>query len=352
MIILNRIVWIINLIGAFCLLLSYASPYVNPMIWWVAAFFGLAFPVLFILNLLFVIYWLIQGKLKVFFSAIVLLIGYNHFNKVFKISGESGTRDENTFLIMSMNVKHLGHGTPNPFFDSVLNYVVREQPDILCLQEFPFGKINTKETTLKMISSQAKFRSIKSSRAGTGDIGVALFSKYKMLETGLITFPETNGNCAVWADLIIAKDTVRVYSVHLQSNKLAKQDQFNPEDIESQDQAVKKSKNIIKRLKVGFEKRSEQVGILLESIESSPYPVLIAGDMNDTQLSYTYRKLRGEGKDAFVESGKGAGNTYVGPFPSYRIDYIFLPPAFDSYSYKTGPNWGSDHKLIRSLIKH
>jgi hypothetical protein len=28
-------------------------------------------------------------------------------------------------------------------------------------------------------------------------------------------------------------------------------------------------------------------------------------------------------KDAFRESGNGSGKTYAGPFPSFRIDYIF-----------------------------
>lgn len=352
MIILNRILWILNLIAAMALMLAYAAPYVNPMIWWMAAFFGLAFPVLFVANLLFVIYWLIQGKLKVFFSALVLLMGYSHYSKIVKINGEEAEHSEENTLLVSMNVKNFGWGTKLVFFDSMLNYLEGIQPEILCFQEFPHRKGERKmETSLEM-KKRLKMRHLITNVESGNGIGVVLFTKYKMLKSGIIKFPETIGNGAVWADLIIREDTLRVYSVHLQSNKLSTAEQFQTEDMEDQEKAVKKSKNIIKRLKSGFEKRSEQVEILLEHMEEAPYPVILAGDLNDTQLSYTYRKLRGEGKDAFVESGEGAGNTYVGPFPSYRIDYIFLPESFQSYSYKSGEHWGSDHKLIQTLIQH
>ncbi|TNE80684.1 MAG: hypothetical protein EP332_06620 [Bacteroidetes bacterium] len=352
MFILNRILWILNIIAAMALMLAYAAPYVNPMIWWMAAFFGLAFPVLFIANLIFVIYWLIQGKLKVFFSAIVLLMGYSHYSKIVKINGEEAEHTEENTLLVSMNVKNFGWGTKEVFFDSMLHYLSDVKPEIVCFQEFPHRKGDRKLETSAELKKKLKMRHLVTNVPSGDGIGVVLFTRYKMLKSGIIKFPETIGNGAVWADLIIRKDTVRVYSVHLQSNKLSTAEQFQSEDMEDQEKAVKKSKSIIKRLKSGFEKRSEQVELLLEHMEDSPYPIIIAGDMNDTQLSYTYRKLRGEGKDAFVESGEGAGNTYVGPFPSYRIDYIFIPESFSSFSYKSGAHWSSDHKLIQTLIQH
>lgn len=352
MFILNRILWILNILAAMALLLAYAAPYVNPMIWWMAAFFGLAFPVLFIVNLIFVIYWLVQGKLKVFFSAIVLLMGYSHYSKVVKVNGEEAEHSAENTLLVSMNVKSFGWGGKTVFFDSMLGYLSEINPEIVCFQEFPHRKGERDVKASSEMKKKLKLKNMVSNVSDGEGLGVVLFTKYKMLNSGVIKFPSTSGNGAVWADLILRKDTVRVYSVHLQSNKLSTAEQFHTEDMEDQEKAVKKSRSIIKRLKSGFEKRAEQVEILLEHMEESPYPIILAGDMNDTQLSYTYRKLRGDGKDAFVESGEGAGNTYVGPFPSYRIDYIFIPESFSSFSYKSGAHWGSDHKLIQTLIQH
>ena len=50
--------------------------------------------------------------------------------------------------------------------------------------------------------------------------------------------------------------------------------------------------------------------------------MIVAGDFNDTPVSYTYRKIRKGLNDSFVTSGYGAGFTYRGNYPPNRIDYI------------------------------
>lgn len=355
MIILNRIIWIFNLIAGIALLLSYASPYVNPMIWWIAAFFGLAFPLLFILNGLFLVYWLILGKLKLIFPLVCILVGFNHFGKVYKLAGNEAAREEEDLVLVSMNVKYFGQTDGTIFTDSLADYLAELKPDIICFQEFVEFPVDKGKSSIKMISNACgiQYHRIKTKEKDAGEKGVAILSRYKPLKTGYVSFGKGNVNGAIWADIVLpGKDTVRVYSCHLQSNNLSRKEQFHQQDVQNQEVAVQKSKSIIKRLKLGFELRSEQVTLVTEHMEQSPYPVILAGDMNDTQLSYTYRCMRGEMKDAFVESGKGAGNTYVGPFPSYRIDYIFHDAALRSFNYKNGPYFESDHKLIQALIKH
>ncbi|MDX5321354.1 MAG: endonuclease/exonuclease/phosphatase family protein [Bacteroidota bacterium] len=356
MLIVNRILWILNLLAGLALLLSYAAPYVSPMIWWIAAFFGLAFPLLFVINLLFALYWLINGKLKLIFSLACLFLGYPHFGKVYKLSGNETARTENDVLLMSMNVKYFGQTDGKIFLDSLLDEFSKENPDIVCFQEFAeHPDYSKKQASSDKVKKKLglKYMIMKDPKYGSPGKGTAIFTRFKPIRNGYVSFGPGNVNGAIWADLILnEKDTVRVYSCHLQSNNLGRKEEFHQQDVQNQEVAVKKSKSIIKRLKVGFEKRSEQVALVCEHMESSPYKIIIAGDMNDTQLSYAYRRIRGEKKDAFVESGKGAGNTYVGPFPSYRIDYIFHDPSFESFNYKNGGNFGSDHKQIQVLIKH
>lgn len=355
MIILNRIIWILNLIAGIALLLSYASPYVSPMIWWIAAFFGLAFPLLFILNAVFLMYWLILGKLKLVFPLICILVGFNHFGKVYKLSGNEASREEEDIVLLSMNVKYFGQTDGNIFIDSLSSYLAGIKPEIICFQEYVEYPVYKGKSSLKTLRKACgiNYHLIQGKDKGAPDKGVVILSKYKPLQTGYVSFGTGNVNGAIWADIVLpGKDTIRVYSCHLQSNNLSKKEQFHQKDVQNQEVAVKKSKSIIKRLKLGFELRSEQVALVSEHMEKSPYPILLAGDMNDTQLSYTYRQMRGEKRDAFVESGKGSGNTYVGPFPSYRIDYIFHDASLRSFNYKNGPHYESDHKLIQALIKH
>ena len=77
-------------------------------------------------------------------------------------------------------------------------------------------------------------------------------------------------------------------------------------------------------------KRSLQAQLVKSYINKSPYPVIVAGDFNDTPVSYTYGKIRKGLNDSFVTSGYGAGFTYKGNYPPNRIDYIL----YDNNLYK------------------
>jgi endonuclease/exonuclease/phosphatase family metal-dependent hydrolase len=103
---------------------------------------------------------------------------------------------------------------------------------------------------------------------------------------------------------------------------------------------------IMKRLKIAFEKRAIQAETICQHISASPFPVLLCGDLNDTPVSYCYRQFNDLLYDAFVESGNGIGQTYVGEVPSNRIDYIFYDASFKSANFETHQVYHSDHKPV------
>ena len=84
------------------------------------------------------------------------------------------------------------------------------------------------------------------------------------------------------------------------------------------------------KIKDGFQRRAAQADSIHKSIKASPYPVSLCGDFNDTPASYAYETIRGDLRDAFIESGSGLGQTYIGDFPSFRIDHIFYDPSLTS----------------------
>lgn len=351
MFIVNRIIWILNILAGLALLFSYLSPFVNPAHIWMLAFFGLAYPVLLALNLLFIVYWLITGKLKLIFSLVCVLVGYSHLPKLFKLNGQEKLKEENDIVLVSMNVSNFGQRNGSLFVDTFSQYIQEIEADILCLQEFVETKKKEKHLARINRVSKRKYYLIQGKQPGAV-IGPAIFSRFKPIESGYLSFGTGATNGVVWADVVLpGKDTVRIYSCHFQSNRLGAAEQITTEDVQNQEVAKRKTKNLIRRLKNGYERRSKQVALVEEHLMECPYPVIIAGDFNDTQLSYTYRRMSKNRIDAFVESGEGLGNTYVGPFPSYRIDYILFDPHFQSYNYRNGPRFESDHKLIQVLLK-
>jgi len=94
-----------------------------------------------------------------------------------------------------------------------------------------------------------------------------------------------------------------------------------------------------------------QADIIDQVRNNSPYPVVITGDLNDVPNSYTYFKVRGSLKDAFLEKGYGIGRTFRSLSPTLRIDYIFTDPRFSVAQFKREKKNYSDHYMIVADIR-
>ena len=109
----------------------------------------------------------------------------------------------------------------------------------------------------------------------------------------------------------------------------------------AKDKAEKTDKFVFSQIK--------EVEKIKEHMQKSPYPLIVCGDFNDTPLSYAYHSIKQNLVDAFNESGKGFGNSFV-RIPVLRIDYILHDPQFKSTNYKTYPNILSDHYAVSCEI--
>ena len=136
--------------------------------------------------------------------------------------------------------------------------------------------------------------------------------------------------------------------MHLQSIAFSKDDYKYIDDLQNdvETEDIEHSKSIINRLKRAYIKRAKQAELIHASIASSPYPVIVCGDFNDTPASYAKNKIATDLEDAFVESGNGFGRSYIGKFPSFRIDYILHSKEFESYHFRTIKEEYSDHYPI------
>lgn len=350
----NGIAMFFNHIAAIGLLISYFAPYVSPENFWFLAFFGLAYPVFVVFNLLFVIYWGGQLKKRLFYSLIILVCGWSHIREYGQVNFNTAPdKSKKAIKIMSYNVRLFDLynwsdkvGTRN----KMLELISDESPDIMCLQEFSTGdsssvQFNNLDTLKKIQKAKNSYIEYTSTVRKKNHYGVAIFSAFPIIANGKIIFDNNSNNVCIYSDIKINKDTVRIYNVHLQSIHLGYEDYKFVDDVmnNKETEELEKSKNILKRIKRAFIKRSIQTELVAEHIAKSPYPVIVCGDFNDPPASYTYHTISENLEDAFVESGNGFGRTYVGKFPSFRIDYILHSNIYKAYDFRTIREELSDH---------
>lgn len=96
-----------NHIVAICLLIAYLAPYISPERFWVLAFFGLTYPLWVLINLFFVIVWLILIPKRALYSLIILLSGWSLTSAFVRVKSDNTTAEDlkEPIKIMSYNVK-------------------------------------------------------------------------------------------------------------------------------------------------------------------------------------------------------------------------------------------------------
>jgi endonuclease/exonuclease/phosphatase family metal-dependent hydrolase len=355
----RKIILFLNILAVLALCLSYLSNYINPARIWGVAFFGLGYPFLLIINLGFLIYWWWRKNRYALISLFFILIGIGNIGRYFQLnrSMKNNLTDDN-LKILTYNVRIFNYfkwENNSSACDSIISFVNRENPDVVCFQEFYTRKdINElTEESIKLKLSSYKYAHIgytKKFNSKNSLFGIATFSKYPIINKDRLVFSNSVNAC-IYSDIVVGEDTFRIYNLHLQSINLKKENYALMDSIfYINSKKIDEVKDVTSRLKKAYISRSKQTNIVENHMKESPYPVIMCGDFNDTPVSYTYQKLLGEKSDAYRESGRGFGNTYRGKLPSFRIDYIFYTNHFTSFDYQTFKIKLSDHYPVGTSL--
>lgn len=326
-------------------LISYAAPYINPKYTWLFSIFGLGFPVFLILNFGFVVFWLFQKPKIALISFVCLLLGWNYIQGFVSFNGSDIETKESTLQLVSFNMSNAYFG-----YDSKKKNMkeVRENyreitdlltdADILCFQE-----VGT--DAYKIVKEKfPKFHIHEISK------GAIIISRFPFIKKGEIDFGTITNSC-VWADIRLKEDTIRIYSFHLKSNKISTDaEKLAKSDSLTTDRAWYDIKSMLRKFKNNHISRSKQAEKINAHAQKSPYPVILAGDMNDTPVSYTYKVFSDQRTDAFKERGMGLGTTYAGIIPFLRIDYIFLDKSLQVSEFDVIRQKVSDHYPITATV--
>ena len=340
---INKLLYLINSICLLFLLFSYLSPYTSPTYFWPISFFGLLFPVFYIVNIFFLIYWTISFKKQIWANIIILLIGIQYIGLFFGTQPKT-SKNTDSVKVLSYNVRlfnRYGWIEKPDIKSKIVEFLKTEKADILCIQEFyTSDEIPTLNYPYKHIGLQSK----------KNQWHMAIYSNFPQIKKSTVSIKgERMNNICIYSDLIIDSDTIRVYNVHLASNWFKNSDYSflqNPK----KENLKKGIKGIVERMKSSYKNRAEEARAINEHIKSSPYPIILCGDFNDTPLSYAYNTISENLKDAFKESGKGIGQSFV-KIPALRIDYIFHDEIFKSYNYIRHKQKLSDHYAISCEVE-
>lgn len=340
--ILRIILFLVNLLFALALILSTLAGWIPPSKSAKISLLSYTYPFLLLANIVWMTVWLCFSRREFLVSLIAILLRYSFLPLFFQMGGTvdwvpADTVSENvpnTLKLMTYNV----HGfkgmdetmAPDSATRIFCDLLRQEQPDVMTIQEFYVTNKSKWIDTLEAMGYRYHYGS--KNRL----YGVQILSKYPF--DYVCSLKGTN---KIYADVVKDGVTVRVFCLHLDSYQLSEAEKEQVTSLLRKDSI---SMSVIEKLRsTALEHEKEWQEVLKDYVVDSPYPLVVAGDYNDTPASYIYQQFSKYLKDAYTEQGCGFCTTYHGMFPSYRIDHVFHSETLTALSYKRIKNDLSDH---------
>ena len=355
---LRAILLTLNLFVAGGLLFAILAGTINPSFTAVFSVFGLLYPPLLLANVIFIVIWFFLARWRMLLSLAIILLGYGTlFNNLQFNNPDKPEEGIATLKILSYNIQRFGLDVSEEQIDKnkshILGFLKDEDADFVCLQEY-HGKGKTlyeplAEMKSGLNSASYYYESYFNPRFEQ-ITGLVIFSKHNAINKGKLKF-DGSRTFGIYTDIVASKDTIRVYNIHLASIQLSPSDiDFVVGAGQEEQRFTTKASEIYGKLSDALVLREQQVSFLLNEIERCPYPVLLAGDFNDTPSSFVYGMLTDRLNDAFKTAGSGFSITYAGQIPFLRIDYLLHDSNFQTVNYSRQKLDYSDHYPISALM--
>lgn len=352
--ILNLAVLPITLIAAALLFVSGQAPALSPTYSTLIALIGMAFPVWFIVNLLLLVYWAVQFKLRLIIPLFALIFNAQGAQLYVQWNSSSSDSAVQPIKVISYNANLFGANRNTSDIDSIIQIISEQHADLVLFQE-AFNPNGSLKKLMKQIGQKINLPYSECYKLHPDrNYGMCILSKYPIKNWDKVYFSQPTGNMAMYADIKIpdskepeSERTIRIFNIHLQSIRFNKTDYKAIEEVNNDKTFDKNTtEGIINRLRIAYGKRAPQVDALKEVIRSCKLPKMVIGDFNDVPVSYTYYELSEDLNDAFTSRGSGLETTYKGPFPSFRIDYQLYSKPIKCLKYESIKKVPSDHKMI------
>ncbi|MBR1547817.1 MAG: endonuclease/exonuclease/phosphatase family protein [Prevotella sp.] len=300
---------------------------VNPVGHSARAMLVYVLPLLIIANLLMIIYWLLRRRWILALVPVITVACCIPYLGTFLQPGtldKAAADQQRGIKVASYNVAMFNRETSGFMALDILAQMRRQKVDICCLQEYNDISGDKHNTD----SWREYFPHFK-----IGRDDMVIFSRYPIKDSKTILFDDTN-NSAMWADIDINGDVVRVFNAHLQTTGISRTmhqaDKLARQNIDVGNSTLLKA--IFGNYTLGLIFRAGQASTIANEKRNSDNPCIVCGDFNDVPYSYVYNTMLGNMVDGFKECGAGWMYTFRG-LKAARIDYIFHDPALKGLIY-------------------
>ncbi len=337
--------WTIITIDVMILLIFFMSSYsshISPKFSVFFSYLGMIFPFIFVGTIFWLAILLIARKWKWSIAYVLtILICWGAVSTYFPFHFRTKNIPENCIKLLTYKFMRFDdqkkHSKKNP--NAILKYIATNDADIVCIQEYgsmSSGNHLTDDDIKNALKAYPYSKLLKLKQSKRKEIvGMAIFSKFPILSYKEIPF-ESKYNGSFIVELDINGKRTTLINNHLESNKLSIDERNEyyglTKDFDSQ-KLDNLTIKITKRLTPAFKERAEQASIISEYIKENKNPyIIVCGDFNDTPISYSRQKIKGDLRDAFVDTGRGLGISYNSHRFLFRIDYILHSKNIKAYN--------------------
>ena len=328
---------------------DYAYPPDHPYI----ATAGLLFPLFLVLNLGFLVFWLLFKRRMALIPVLAYAAAFVPI-RVYMPINHRPEPPEGALKVLSYNVRGYAstpaHGNA---VGEIFDYIRQSGADIVCLQEDLPGGRDIRER-LDSIYPHSDTVSIVKNGAKTNALGV--YTRFPIVRKERIWYESDNNGSAAFY-LKVGRDTVLVVNNHFESTHLSPDERKRYKDIlkgeVGKDTARKESKKLLHKLGEAAKKRAPQADTVYNYLKKhSRYPIILCGDFNDNPISYTRRMMAKDLTDCYVATGRGIGLSYNQKGFFVRIDNIMCSEHFKPYKCTVDSKISaSDHYPIYCWLK-
>lgn len=325
-----------SIVFGVALALTLVVPFVNPSRVFFFPLLGLIAPAVYVAAVILALYWIVRWQWirACVLIGVILLASFDvplFYRVQFRRTYGEPDYGRGTFRMMTYNVRGFYGDDRGSSTDRIAALLDTLDLDLVCLQEFNTALARRSSAMQQLLERYSVVGSHGRSDAGP----MVILSKFPIVQSD--TIPESGD--ALWADLRIGEDVVRIFSNHLHTTEIkAYDDEFITQRLFLSDSTRwARFRSIAGRHRRNSELRAQQVDRIASVIAATPTRYLVCGDFNDTPVSYVYRTMARGTKDAFSECGTGYSHTFRGFFNTLRIDYVLHSGGLEALSYEVLP---------------